>query len=95
MLFHKFFDFFEGYEDCYVIIGGNAAAIWLAQDHQDFRATQDYDMVVIFENSQLGFSQKFDDFIEKYGYLCVEIGGDVNKKKVYYRFALDLSLIHI
>ncbi|KZU76880.1 hypothetical protein IMAU70092_01722 [Lactiplantibacillus plantarum] len=49
MLFHKFFDFFEGYEDCYVIIGGNAAAIWLAQDHQDFRATQDYDMVVIFE----------------------------------------------
>ncbi len=46
MLFHKFFDFFEGYEDCYVIIGGNAAAIWLAQDHQDFRATQDYDMVV-------------------------------------------------
>ena len=92
MLFHKFFDFFEGYEDCYVIIGGNAAAIWLAQDHQDFRATQDYDMVVIFENSQLGFSQKFDDFIEKYGYLCVEIGGDVNKKKVYYRFALDPAL---
>lgn len=92
MLSHKFFDFFEGYEDCYVIIDGNAAAIWLAQDHQDFRATQDYDMVVIFENSQLGFSQKFDDFIEKYGYLCAEIGGDVNKKKVYYRFALDPAL---
>lgn len=29
MLFYKFFDFFEGYEDCYVIIGGNVVVIWL------------------------------------------------------------------
>lgn len=88
MRFNKFFDFFEGYEDCYVIIGGNAVAIWLAQDHQAFRMTQDYDMVVIFENSQRDFSQRFSDFIAKYNYLCAETGTDVSRKKVYYRFVL-------
>ena len=36
MLFStKFFDFFEGYEDC-ALCGGNAATQFTAQDHQDF-----------------------------------------------------------
>ncbi len=87
--FDKFFDYFKEYEDCYVIIGGNATAFWLEQDQQVFRATKDYDMVVIFENTTDDFAKEFSEFILENGYLRCEVGGDEDKKKVYYRYRLD------
>ena len=88
MKFDKFYDFFKGFEDCYVVIGGNAADFWLERDNQTFRATQDYDIVVIFENSNGAFSEKFVSFIKENNYITSEVGKSEDKKKVYYRFQL-------
>ncbi|ALB29617.1 hypothetical protein [Companilactobacillus heilongjiangensis] len=84
MPFENFFHFFKSYSDCYTIIGGNAASILLNKEGQDFRATHDYDMVVIFENATAGFSERFMQFVEKYGYSMDGFGK--NKDKSYYRF---------
>lgn len=87
--FDKFFDYFEEYEDSYVVIGGNATAFWLEQDRQNFRMTKDYDIVVIFEQSTDEFSEKFSSFISENHYQRCEVGRDEEKKKVYYRYRLD------
>ncbi|WP_125763987.1 hypothetical protein [Levilactobacillus mulengensis] len=89
MKFDKFFTYFREYTDCYVIIGGNAAAFWLEQDQQDFRATQDYDMVVIFESTTDDFAKHFRAFILENHYFVCETGTDTNKQKVYYRYKLN------
>ncbi|MDR7925282.1 hypothetical protein RIU76_11380 [Latilactobacillus sakei subsp. sakei] len=81
MKFDKFYDFFKGFEDCYVVIGGNAADFWLERDNQTFRATQDYDIVVIFENSNGAFSEKFVSFIKENNYITSEVGKSEDKKK--------------
>lgn len=88
MKFDKFFQYFSDFNDSYVIIGGNAAAFWIERDQQSFRATQDYDMVVIFENQSADFSKRFIQFIEENKYEISEYGTDETKKKAYYRFRL-------
>ena len=44
-----FIDFFKGYEDHYVLIGGAACSLWLKEQGLPFRATKDLDLVVIVE----------------------------------------------
>ncbi|WP_282802500.1 hypothetical protein [Secundilactobacillus kimchicus] len=45
--FPKFFEFFKDYQDAYVLIGGQP------------RATQDLDIIVVFENITQQFVDRF------------------------------------
>lgn len=45
----KFTKHFEGLEDAYVLIGGAACDMWLAERALPFRATKDLDVVIIIE----------------------------------------------
>ena len=78
MISETFFDYFKDYTDCYVIIGGNAASILLAEEGVSFRSTQDYDMVVLFEKTTDDFSNTFMNFIKEYDYAITDKG---NKRK--------------
>ncbi|MFC6259776.1 hypothetical protein [Levilactobacillus fujinensis] len=86
MISETFFDYFKDYTDCYVIIGGNAASILLAEEGVSFRSTQDYDMVVLFEKTTDDFSNTFMNFIKEYDYAITDQGTKENKRKNYYRF---------
>ncbi len=50
---------FEGYEDCYTIIGGTACDILMSEAQLDFRATKDIDMIILLEDRYQKFAQKF------------------------------------
>ena len=41
---------FVGFDDCYVIIGGTACTLLLNEIGGDFRATKDFDIVLLVEN---------------------------------------------
>jgi len=86
MISKTFFDYFQDYTNSYVIIGGNAASILLHDDGQQFRATQDYDVVVIFENAGGDFAAKFLTFVKKYEYTALNSGLSEDGQKNYYRF---------
>ncbi len=45
----SFRDWFRGYEDQYVIIGGTACDLLMTEEGLDFRATKDIDLVLIVE----------------------------------------------
>ncbi len=63
-----FAKYFEGYEDCYTIIGGAACEILMSQTPVDFRATKDIDMIVLFEDRFEEFAKLFWRYIEEGGY---------------------------
>lgn len=79
---NKFKEFFEEYENNYVLIGGTACAIIFDEIGEPFRATKDFDVVLIVENIDNSFGHKLWDFIKKAGY-DVEYG---QEKKCFYRF---------
>lgn len=91
MIYTKFVEAFKNYTDCYCIIGGNAATILLNEDlyagsGYAFRRTQDYDVVIIAEVKNTGFSKRFLEFIENNGYEDIVHGVDGDTKAHYYRF---------
>jgi len=86
LIYQAFFEAFQEYTDSYVLIGGNATAILLAEELRQFRQTYDYDIVVIFENSGASFATAFKRFITENHYEIAEYGTDQDKRKVYYRF---------
>ncbi|WP_294581976.1 hypothetical protein [uncultured Thomasclavelia sp.] len=45
-----FRQYFKGFEDQYVIIGGTACELLMSEQELDFRATKDIDMVLIVVN---------------------------------------------
>ena len=47
--FESFKEWFKGYEDGYVIIGGAACDLIMSEEEMSFRATKDIDMVLIIE----------------------------------------------
>lgn len=59
----KFKEFFKGFEDNYVIIGGTACDIMLRDSEMRPRATDDIDMILIIEEMTPSFGQRFWDFI--------------------------------
>ena len=59
-----FRDYFKGFEDQYVLIGGAACDILFASNEGVFRATRDLDMVLIVEALTKEFGDKFWEFIE-------------------------------
>lgn len=91
MIYTKFVEAFHDYTDCYCIIGGNAATILLNEDlyagsGYAFRQTQDYDVVVIAEVKDTGFSSRFLAFLRENEYEDVVHGTEGVAKSHYYRF---------
>lgn len=79
---NKFRNFFEEFDNNYVIIGGTACSIIFDEVGLDFRATKDLDIVIIVENLNDEFGIKFWDFIKNAGY-TIEA---VKEKRNFYRF---------
>lgn len=60
----RFRDFFAGFEQQYVLIGGAACDILFSSNEGQFRATRDLDMVLIVEALTPEFGKKLWEFIE-------------------------------
>lgn len=78
-----FSEFFAGYEEKYVLIGGAACDIWLSRAKLRPRTTKDLDIVLILEALDASFIEKFWDFITKGGYKRSEV---LSGKRQCYRF---------
>ena len=83
-----FKQFFKGFEDNYVIIGGTACEI-----HEDLyaqvpRATKDIDIILIVEALSAEFVAKFWEFVKKgnYGQRNKGVNESVEPKHEYFRF---------
>lgn len=59
----KFKEYFAGFEDNYVVIGGTACDIALRDTDMRARATDDIDMVLVIEKMTPEFGKRFWDFI--------------------------------
>lgn len=81
-------EYFAGYEDSYVIIGGTACDIHETQFSQVPRATKDIDIVLIVEALSDEFVQRFWQLILDGGYGERNLGvkNDEEMKHEYYRF---------
>lgn len=84
----KFREFFEGFEDNYVIIGGTACDIHEEANALPPRATKDIDMILVVEALSSDFVVKFWEFVRHADYDNRNRG--VNEKDghehEYYRF---------
>lgn len=80
----KFLEYFKGYEDNYIIIGGTACDIRYSEIGLDFRATNDIDMILVIEALSAEFISKLLDFVHEGQY---EIRESTEKNRKYYRFA--------
>jgi len=78
-----FKEHFQGYEDCYTIIGGTACDILMEEADLAFRATNDIDMIVLIENRFEEFASLFWKYIESGGYRC---GWKSSPELHFYRF---------
>ncbi len=84
----SFREWFKGYEDHYVIIGGTACDILMSEGGLSFRATKDIDMVLIVEAIDYEFGKKIWDFIKEAGYRsCNKSTGNPQ----FYRFSYPRS----
>lgn len=83
MGFETFIQAFEGYEDCYTIIGGTACDILMNKANLDFRATRDIDMILLIENRFEEFGKVLWNFIKSGAYRC---GWKSSEKLHFYRF---------
>lgn len=59
----SFRDWFYGYEDQYVIIGGTACDLLMTDGGLNFRATKDIDLVLIVEAVDNAFGRRFWEYI--------------------------------
>lgn len=63
-----FREWFRGYEEQYVIIGGTACDLLMENAGLDFRATKDVDLVLIVEAIDTRFGERFWEYIVNAGY---------------------------
>ncbi|AUI45584.1 hypothetical protein PL674_05510 [Phocaeicola vulgatus] len=83
----KFKEFFVGYEDNYVIIGGTACEVHEEIYAQNPRATKDIDIILIVEALSSDFVAKFWEFVKVAGYVSRNKGtGEGEQRHEYYRF---------
>lgn len=64
----RFKEWFRGYEDHYVIIGGTACDLLMGDAGLSFRGTKDIDLVLIVEAVTPEFGQQFWSFVRNAGY---------------------------
>lgn len=74
---------FAGQDHQYVLIGGAACELIMADVGLDFRATKDLDIVLLVETLDPAFSDRFWAFVEEGGY---QIRQRSEGKRVLYRF---------
>lgn len=79
----SFKDWFKGYEQNYVVIGGTACELLMGTAGLDFRATKDIDLVLIVESLSKEFCQRFWEYVRSAGYKIAEKS---NGKPNFYRF---------
>jgi hypothetical protein len=79
----RFREWFRGYEDHYVIIGGTACDLLMAEEGLEFRGTKDIDLVLIVEAVTAEFGLRFWEFVREAGYVrrCKS-----NGEQQFYRF---------
>lgn len=80
----RFQDHFRDYRDQFVMIGGAACDVLMAEAGLVFRATKDLDIVLLTESLTPDFGRAFWDFIRVGGYGAREREAGA---KQYYRFA--------
>lgn len=80
----RFTDHFKGFSNAYVLIGGAACDLWLADHALSFRATRDLDLVLLVEALTPPFFARFWAFIREgqYRSLCETTG-----RPKFYRFS--------
>jgi len=87
----SFHEWFRGYEDNFVIIGGAACSLIMNERGADFRATKDVDLVLIVEVLNSDFGKRFWEYVVYAGYKhCQKSTG----KPQYYRFYEPTSKSH-
>ena len=64
----SFREWFSGYEEQYVLIGGTACDMLMSDEGLDFRATKDFDLVLIVEAIQPDFGKRFWEYIRAGNY---------------------------
>ena len=80
----SFADHFKGYEDCYTSIGGTACEILMSEiPGMQFRATNDIDMIILFEDKFEAFAKLFWEYIKEGDYTC---GWKNSAEPHFYRF---------
>ena len=90
----KFKEFFKGFEDSYVIIGGTACEIHEELYAQTPRATKDIDIILVVEALSHEFVSRFWELVKAAGYEQRNIGtseGNQHKHE-YYRFMKPASM---
>lgn len=96
--FQSFQEWFRGFENQYIIIGGTACELLMEEEDLSFRATKDIDLVLIIEAMTPEFVKKFWEYILKGEYEHKDKG---TERSHFYRFTnpkskeYPLSLIHI
>ena len=63
-----FREWFNGFEDCYTLIGGAACDLWMDEQGLEFRATKDLDIVLAFDGLRPDFFKRFWEFVKAGGY---------------------------
>lgn len=64
----SFREWFRGYEEQYVLIGGTACDMLMSDEGLDFRATKDFDLVLIVEAVHTDFGKRFWEYIRAGNY---------------------------
>lgn len=80
---------FAGFEDQYVLIGGTAAVITMADAGLPFRGTRDLDIVLHVEVLSQAFGLRFWEFVQAGGYQQKE--SNPQQKPCLYRFQKPLD----
>jgi hypothetical protein len=79
----RFKTHFAGFHNQYVLIGGAACYLAMAEAGLDFRVTKDLDIVLCVEALNAEFGQAFWDFIDQGGYRNRQ---QSSGKNIFYRF---------
>lgn len=89
----KFREFFNGFEDSYVIIGGTACEIHEELLGQTPRATKDIDIILVVEALSPVFVIQFWNFVKAGGYKQRNKGAKAHtvREHEYYRFVNPLN----
>ncbi len=78
-------DFFKGFEDNYILIGGAACYIHEELNAQRPRATKDLDVILVIEALSVDFIKRFWEFVKQGEYTERQVGENKDKHE-YYRF---------
>lgn len=86
--FSTFKEYFKGFENQYVVIGGTACDLIMESEELPFRATKDLDIVLIVESITPEFGRRFWEYVKEADYQ------HINKstgEAQFYRFSYPKS----